>query len=263
MRALAIAATGMNAQQLNVEVIANNISNVNTTAFKGARAEFTDLLYQTERSQAIPNQAGSSPVPEGAMLGLGVRTAAIRNLHRQGSLTNTSNQFDLALNGRGWFQVNAPSGEIVYTRAGSFNKNGDGQLVTLDGYTLNPPIIVPPNTLDVTINESGEVFAKIDGQAQPQNLGQLTLANFRERCRRWSRSAATTIARPLHRALRRSAFRPIPAYGKIHQGYLEASNVDPIKEITNLISAQRAFEMNSKVIQAADDMAGTVSKGIR
>jgi flagellar basal-body rod protein FlgG len=168
----------MNAQQLNVEVIANNISNVNTTAFKAARAEFTDLLYQTERSQAIPNQAGSSPVPEGAMLGLGVRTAAIRNLHRQGSLTNTSNQFDLALNGRGWFQVNAPSGEIVYTRAGSFNKNGDGQLVTLDGYTLNPPIIVPPNTLDVTINESGEIFAKIAGEAQPQNLGQLTLANF-------------------------------------------------------------------------------------
>ena len=262
MRALAIAATGMNAQQLNVEVIANNISNVNTTAFKGARAEFTDLLYQTERSQAVPNQAGSSPVPEGAMLGLGVRTAAIRNLHRQGSLTNTSNQFDLALNGRGWFQVNAPSGEIVYTRAGSFNKNGDGQLVTLDGYTLNPPIIVPPNTVDVTINESGEIFAKVDGQAQPQNLGQLTLANFANDVglepigsnyyRETLASGATAVGIPSD-----------PGYGKIHQGYLEASNVDPIKEITNLISAQRAFEMNSKVIQAADDMAGTVSKGIR
>ena len=262
MRALAIAATGMNAQQLNVEVIANNISNVNTTAFKGARAEFTDLLYQTERSQAVPNQAGSSPVPEGAMLGLGVRTAAIRNLHRQGSLTNTSNQFDLALNGRGWFQVNAPSGEIVYTRAGSFNKNGDGQLVTLDGYTLNPPIIVPPNTLDVTINESGEIFAKVDGQAQPQNLGQLTLANFANDVglepigsnyyRETLASGAPAVGIPSD-----------PGYGKIHQGYLEASNVDPIKEITNLISAQRAFEMNSKVIQAADDMAGTVSKGIR
>ncbi|WP_114943966.1 flagellar basal-body rod protein FlgG [Microvirga calopogonii] len=262
MRALAIAATGMNAQQLNVEVIANNISNVNTTAFKGARAEFTDLLYQAERSQAIPNQAGSSPVPEGAMLGLGVRTAAIRNLHRQGSLTNTSNQFDLALNGRGWFQVNAPSGEIVYTRAGSFNKDGNGQLVTLDGYTLNPPIIVPANTLDVTINESGEVFAKIDGQAQPQNLGQLTLANFANDAglepigsnyyRETLASGAPVVGMPSD-----------PGFGKIHQGYLEASNVDPIKEITNLISAQRAFEMNSKVIQAADDMAGTVSKGIR
>jgi flagellar basal-body rod protein FlgG len=262
MRALAIAATGMNAQQLNVEVIANNISNVNTTAFKGARAEFTDLLYQTERSQAIPNQAGSSPVPEGAMLGLGVRTAAIRNLHRQGSLTNTSNQFDLALTGRGWFQVNAPSGEIVYTRAGSFNKNGDGQLVTLDGYTLNPPIIIPPNTLDVTINESGEVFAKVDGQAQPQNLGQLTLANFA------NDAGLEPIGSNYYRETLASGAPAVgipsdPGYGKIHQGYLEASNVDPIKEITNLISAQRAFEMNSKVIQAADDMAGTVSKGIR
>ncbi len=262
MRALAIAATGMNAQQLNVEVIANNISNVNTTAFKGARAEFTDLLYQTERSQAIPNQAGSSPVPEGAMLGLGVKTAAIRNLHRQGSLSNTSNQFDLALNGRGWFQVNAPSGEIVYTRAGSFNKNGDGQLVTLDGYTLNPPIIIPPNTLDVTINESGEVFAKVDGQAQPQNLGQLTLSNFA------NDAGLEPIGSNYYRETLASGAPVVgipsdPGFGKIHQGYLEASNVDPIKEITNLISAQRAFEMNSKVIQAADDMAGTVSKGIR
>lgn len=262
MRALAIAATGMNAQQLNVEVIANNISNVNTTAFKGARAEFTDLLYQTERSQAVPNQTGSSPVPEGAMLGLGVRTAAIRNLHRQGSLTNTSNQFDLALNGRGWFQVNAPSGEIVYTRAGSFNKNGDGQLVTLDGYTLNPPIIIPANTLDVTINESGEIFAKIDGQADPENLGQLTVANFA------NDAGLEPIGNNYYRETLASGAPAVgvpsdPGYGKIHQGYLEASNVDPIKEITNLISAQRAFEMNSKVIQAADDMAGTVSKGIR
>ena len=262
MRALAIAATGMNAQQLNVEVIANNISNVNTTAFKGARAEFTDLLYQTERSQAIPNQAGSSPVPEGAMLGLGVKTAAIRNLHRQGSLTNTSNQFDLALNGRGWFQVNAPSGEIVYTRAGSFNKNGDGQLVTLDGYTLNPPIIIPANTLDVTINESGEVFAKIDGQAQPQNLGQLTLANFAKDAG-LEQIGSNYYRETLSSGAPATGIPSDHGFGKIHQGYLEASNVDPIKEITNLISAQRAFEMNSKVIQAADDMAGTVSKGIR
>ena len=259
MRALAIAATGMNAQQLNVEVIANNISNVNTTAFKGARAEFTDLLYQAERSQAIPNQAGSSPVPEGAMLGLGVRTAAIRNLHRQGSLTNTSNQFDLALNGRGWFQVNAPSGEIVYTRAGSFNKDGNGQLVTLDGYTLNPPIIVPANTLDVTINESGEVFAKIDGQANPQNLGQLSLANFA------NDAGLEPMGGNLYRETTASG-APVagipgdPSFGTVEQGYLELSNVDPVKEITELITAQRSYEMNSKVIQAVDEMYSTVSR---
>ncbi|WP_230533107.1 flagellar basal-body rod protein FlgG [Microvirga roseola] len=262
MRALAIAATGMNAQQLNVEVIANNISNVNTTGFKAARAEFTDLLYQAERMQGIPAQAGEQPVPEGAMLGLGVRTAAIRNLHRQGSLANTSNQFDLALNGRGWFQVNAPGGETIYTRAGSFNKNGDGQLVTLDGYTLNPAILIPANATDVVINESGQVYAKIDGQAQPEEIGQLTLANF------VNDAGLEPIGNNFYRETLASGAPVVgvagdPGFGKIHQGYLESSNVDPIKEITNLISAQRAFEMNSKVIQAADDMAGTVSKGIR
>jgi len=262
MRALAIAATGMNAQQLNVEVIANNISNVNTTAFKSARAEFTDLLYQAERAQAVPNQTGASPVPEGAMLGLGVRAAAIRNLHRQGTLTSTSNQFDLALNGRGWFQVDSPNGETVYTRAGAFNKDANGQLVTLDGYTLNPPIIIPAEALDVTINESGEVFAKIDGQVEPQNLGQLMIANFA------NDAGLEPLGGNYYRETLASGVPNVgapsdPGYGKIHQGYLEASNVDAIKEITSLITAQRAFEMNSKVIQAADDMAGTVSKGIR
>jgi flagellar basal-body rod protein FlgG len=262
MRALAIAATGMNAQQLNVEVIANNIANVNTTAFKGARAEFTDLLYQAERLQGVPNQAGESPVPEGAMLGLGVRTAAIRNLHRQGSLANTANQLDLAINGRGWFQVNSPSGETIYTRAGSFNKDGSGQLVTMDGYAINPAILIPQNAVDVVINESGQVFAKIDGQAQPQNIGQLALANF------VNDAGLEPIGNNFYRETPASG-PPIvgaasdPGFGKIHQGYLESSNVDPVKEITNLISAQRAFEMNSKVIQAADDMAGTISKGIR
>src|SRR5690606_10996413 len=129
MRALAIAATGMNAQQLNLEVIANNIANVNTTAFKGARAEFTDLLYQAERLQGVPNTEGETPIPEGAMLGLGVKTAAIRNLHRQGPLTQTTNTLDLALNGRGWFRVVSPNGEDVYTRAGSFNKSDMGEIV--------------------------------------------------------------------------------------------------------------------------------------
>lgn len=262
MRALAIAATGMNAQQLNVEVIANNISNVNTTAFKGARAEFTDLLYQTERLQGVPNQAGEGPIPEGAMLGLGVRTAAIRNLHRQGPLTNTTNQLDVALNGRGWFQITSPNGETLYTRAGSFNKNGNGQLVTIDGYAVDPAIIIPQNAIDVVINESGQVIVKIDGQPIPQTIGQLTIANFA------NDSGLDPLGNNLYRETPASGAAVVgvagdPGFGKIHQGYLEGSNVDPVKEITNLISAQRAFEMNSKVIQAADDMAGTVSKGIR
>src|SRR5262245_39561602 len=144
MRALAIAATGMNAQQLNVEVIANNIANINTTGFKRARAEFTDLLYQAERLQGVPNRGDENIVPEGAQLGLGVRTAAIRNLHMQGALANTNNKFDLAINGNGWFQISGTDGETLYTRAGAFNTNATGQLVTVDGYTVEPSITVPP-----------------------------------------------------------------------------------------------------------------------
>ncbi|WP_298957382.1 flagellar basal-body rod protein FlgG [uncultured Methylobacterium sp.] len=262
MRALAIAATGMNAQQLNLEVIANNIANLNTTGFKGARAEFTDLLYQAERLQGVPNQAGQEPVPEGAMLGLGVRAAAIRNLHRQGQLTNTSNQLDLAINGRGFFQITNANGEINYTRAGSFNKNNANQLVTLEGYAVDPAITIPPNTVEIVVNESGQVFAKVDGQLQPNNIGQISLASFA------NEAGLEPLGNGLYRETPASGAPTVgvagdPGYGRIQQGYLEGSNVDPVKEITNLITAQRAFEMNSKVIQAADEMASTISKGIR
>ena len=262
MRALAIAATGMNAQQLNLEVIANNIANLNTTGFKQARAEFTDLLYQAERQQGVPNQAGQEPVPEGAMLGLGVRTAAIRNLHRQGQLANTANQLDMAINGRGYFQITSPNGEINYTRAGSFNRNNAGQLVTLEGYTVEPAILIPANAVDVVVNQSGQVFAKIDGQVAQQNIGQLSLANFA------NESGLEPLGNGLYRETPVSGQAVVGvagdvSFGRIQQGYLEGSNVDPVKEITNMITAQRAFEMNSKVITTADEMAGTVSKGIR
>jgi flagellar basal-body rod protein FlgG len=201
-------------------------------------------------------------VPEGAMLGLGVRAAAIRNLHRQGSLANTGNQLDLAVNGRGYFQITSPAGEIQYTRAGSFNKNNAGQLVTMEGYAVDPAILIPQNTTQVTINESGQVFAKIDGQVALQNVGQLTLANFA------NDSGLEPLGNGLYRETPASGAPVVGnpgdvSYGKLQQGYLEGSNVDPVKEITSLITAQRAFEMNSKVIQAADEMAGTVSKGIR
>lgn len=262
MRALAIAATGMSAQQTNVEVIANNIANINTTGFKRARAEFTDLIYQAERAQGVPNQDGADPVPEGALVGLGVRTIGIRNLHMQGPLSQTGNPLDLALNGRGWFQITSPSGETLYTRAGSFNKGPTGQLVTADGYTVNPALTLPDDASSIVINESGQVYAQIAGQTAPTLVGQLSLATF----------ANDSGLEPLGDNL----YRETPAsgqaitgvagdvgFGSIVQGYLEGSNVDPIKEITALISAQRAYEMNSKVIQAADDMAGVVSKGIR
>ncbi len=164
MRALAIAATGMNAQQTNMEVIANNIANINTTGFKRARAEFTDLLYQAERVSGAPTRGGQESVPEGAYVGLGTRTAAIRNLHIQGALTQTNNKLDLAVNGRGWFQIAGANGELFYTRAGAFNKNSQGQIVTLDGYQVQPSITIPQDAKDIVINESGEVFVTTDAQ---------------------------------------------------------------------------------------------------
>ena len=262
MKALSIAATGMNAQQTNLEVIANNIANVNTTGFKRARAEFSDLLYQVERLAGTPNSGNQAVIPEGANIGLGVRTAAVRNVHTQGALTSTGNSFDMALTGRGWFQVEGPGGEIVYTRAGAFNSNAVGELVTADGYLVSPAITVPEGAVEVIVNKSGQVFARLEDQTELQDLGQLSLATF----------ANDAGLKPLGSNLfaeTEASGAPVvgvpgdPGFATIQQGYLEASNVDPVKEITELISAQRGYEMNSKVIQAADQMAGVVSNGLR
>jgi flagellar basal-body rod protein FlgG len=262
MKALAIAATGMNAQQTNLEVIANNIANINTTGFKRARAEFSDLLYQTERLQGVPSRANDNIVPEGASIGLGVKTTAIRNLHIQGSLTSTGNKFDLALTGNGWFQVQGADGETLYTRAGAFNTNANGELVTADGYLVEPSITVPANTVEVVVNKTGQVFARIDGQTALQQLGQLQLANFANEAGLEPLGdnlfKETTASGPANTGVPGD-----PGFATVEQGYLENSNVDPVKEITELISAQRAYEMNSKVIQAADEMAAVVSKNIR
>ncbi len=262
MRALTIAATGMSAQQLHVEVIANNIANINTTAFKRARAEFTDLLYQAERLQGTSNRGSDAIVPEGAQVGLGVRTAAIRNLHVQGSLASTGNKLDLAITGRGWFQVTDSAGESLYTRAGAFSKNANGQLVNADGYAVVPAVTFPAAATDIVVSETGLVSVRLDTQSALQQVGQLTIANF----------ANETGLEPLGSNLYRptsasgtavTAVPGDPGFGTIKQGYLESSNVDPVREITDLIAAQRAYEMNSKVITAADEMASTVSKGMR
>lgn len=262
MKALAIAATGMNAQQTNLEVIANNIANINTTGFKRARAEFSDLLYQVDRMQGVPSRADASIVPEGVSIGLGVKTVAVRNLHLQGGLTTTGNPFDLALTGNGWFQIEGADGQTLYTRSGAFNTNATGQLVTADGYALQPAITVPPDTTEVIINKSGQVFARIGGQIELQDLGQITLASFA------NEAGLAPLGDNLFQETPASGAANVgvpgdPGYATIEQGYLEASNVDPVKEITELISAQRAYEMNSKVIQAADEMAAVVSKNIR
>ncbi|WP_375589573.1 flagellar basal-body rod protein FlgG [Hoeflea alexandrii] len=262
MKALAIAATGMNAQQLNLEVIANNVANINTTGFKRARAEFSDLLYQVERNSGVPNASNQAIVPEGAHIGLGVQTSAVRNLHIQGSLVGTSNKLDLALVGRGWFQIETPDGETQYTRAGAFNTNADGQLVTIDGYVVVPGITFPEETSEVQISRTGQILARIGDDVELQDLGQLTLANF------VNEAGLEPLGDNLFRETVASgpAIVGVPAdpgFAHIQQGYLEASNVDPVKEITDLISAQRAYEMNSKIIQAADEMASVVSKNLR
>jgi len=261
MKALAIAATGMNAQQLNLEVIANNVANINTTGFKRARAEFSDLLYQVERNSGVPNASNQAIVPEGAHIGLGVQTSAVRNLHIQGSLVGTSNKLDLALVGRGWFQVETPDGETQYSRAGAFNTNAEGQLVTIDGYVVVPGITFPDETSEVQISRTGQVLARIGDDVELQDLGQLTLANF------VNEAGLEPLGDNLFRETVASgpAIVGVPAdpgFAHVQQGYLEASNVDPVKEITDLISAQRAYEMNSKIIQAADEMASVVSQNL-
>jgi flagellar basal-body rod protein FlgG len=262
MRALAIAATGMAAQQLNVEVISHNVANINTTAFKRSRAEFADLLYQVEREAGTPTASGTEIVPEGLRVGLGVRPAAIRNLHIQGALTQTGNTLDVALMGKGFFRIIGPENETLYTRAGAFNKNATGQIVTTDGYVVQPAITIPQEVTTLTINESGQVLGQVPGQTEPQLLGQLSIATF------VNEVGLSPLGGNLYRETPASGQATIGiagtnGLGSIKQGYLESSNVDAVKEITELISAQRAYEMNSKVIQAADEMMGTIAKGLR
>lgn len=262
MRALAIAATGMDAQQTNLEVIANNIANINTTGYKRARAEFTDLLYQTERAQGVPNRANQAIVPEGANIGLGVQTAAVRNIHTQGQLVQTGNELDLSLIGRGWFQIETPDGQTFYSRSGAFNMNAQGQLVTIDGYLVTPNITIPQDATEVVVSRTGQVSARIGNDNEFTELGQLTIANFVNDAglkplgdnlfAETAASGTATIAAPED-----------PGFGYIKQSYLEASNVDAVKEITDMISAQRAYEMNSKVITTADEMAQIVSKNLK
>ena len=262
MRALAIAATGMDAQQTNLEVIANNIANINTTGYKRARAEFSDLLYQSERLQGVPNRANQAIVPEGANIGLGVQTTAVRNIFIQGELTQTGNPLDIALVGRGWFQIQTPDGQTMYSRAGAFNTNATGQLVTADGYTVVPEITVPTDASEITISRTGQVMARIGTAPELTELGQLTLANF------VNEAGLKPLGDNLFQQTPASG-EPIvsvpddPGFGYLKQAYLETSNVDAVKEISEMISAQRAYEMNSKVIQTADEMASVVSKNLK
>ena len=258
MRSLNIGATGMLAQQLNVEVISHNIANMNTTAYTRRRVEFQDLLYQNLRRVGSTSSDTGTIVPAGVQVGLGVKTAAVYRITEQGNLTLTENSLDVAMNGEGYFQVTLPSGETAYTRSGAFQLSEDGEIVTVDGFTIQPGITVPSDAVDVTINSSGQVEVKLDGTVTPTVAGQLELAVFANEAGLLAIGDNLFLETPASG----TATTGNPAatgFGSLQQGFLETSNVNVVEEITNLITAQRAYEMNSKVIETSDQMMATIS----
>ncbi len=253
MRALRTAASGMAAQQLNVEVISNNIANMNTVGFKRQRAEFQDLLYQNVERMGAQSSSQGTVVPTGIQIGAGVKAGAVYRVTEQGTPTQTGGRYDMAIDGRGYFQILLPSGETAYTRAGNFAVNGEGQLVTDDGYAVQPNIAIPQDAVDVSISKSGQVQVITAGEPEPQIVGQLELASF------FNEAGLEAVGDNL--LLETAASGPANVgtpgevgFGEILHGYTEASNVDAVAEISALIIAQRAYEMNSKVITTADQM---------
>lgn len=259
MRSLHIAATGMLAQQTNVEVTSNNLANMTTTGYKRRRAEFQDLIYQNLRRVGSQSSDNGSVLPSGAQVGLGVRTAAIYRISEQGNLQQTENRFDLAIRGNGFFQITMPSGEVAYTRAGTFALSPEGTLVTAEGYIVQPGITIPAAARDVTINTSGEVLARLDGQVAPQNVGQIQTAIFANEGGLEAVGDNLFLATPASGAAQ-SAAPAQPGHGTVMQGFIETSNVNTVQEITSLITAQRAYEMNSRVITASDEMLSTLTR---
>lgn len=261
MRSLDIAATGMLAQQFYVDVISQNLANINTTGYKEQRPEFQDLLYQNDRRVGTNSSDAGTIVPTGIQVGLGVKTGAIYRSHIQGTMQNTGGTLDLAIQGKGFFQITQPDGEIAYTRSGVFQISPDGELVTTNGFPLEPSITIPDNATEISINQSGEVFAAIPGQIEPQNLGQLQIANFVNEAGLQSiggnsytetvASGAPVVGTP-----------DTDEFGAILQGFLENSNVDPVKELTDLIKAQRVYEMISKVISKSDEMLQATTQSV-
>lgn len=259
MRSLSIGATGMLAQQLNVETISNNIANLTTTGYKRQRAEFQDLLYQNQRRVGSASSDAGTIVPSGIQVGLGVKAGAVYRINEQGNINPTGNTLDVAVNGQGYFQIQLPNGDTAYTRAGSFQLNAQGTLVTADGYQVQPGITIPQNTVDITINPNGEVLAKIDGQIQPQNVGQIQIATFPNTAGLEAIGDNLLLETPASgQAI--TGNPGAPGFGRVLQGALETSNVNIVSEITQLISAQRAYEMNSRVISTTDQMLQTISQ---
>ena len=262
MRALDTAATGMAAMDLQVQVIAGNIANSSTTGFKSERAEFQDLIY--EHVQRIGAQASDNGniLPVGIELGSGVKTVGTPRLMTQGTLSQTGNTLDLAIQGSGWFQILMPDGTFSYTRDGSFQMDNQGRMVTAEGNLVQPTITIPPNSTGLTINAQGQVSVTLPGSTTSSILGQLQLTTFINDAGLQAQGSNLFVATPASGQPQNNT-PGLNNSGTLLQGSLEQSNVSAVTEITNLIQAQRAYEMNSKVITAADQMLQTTAQLMR
>lgn len=253
MKALQIAASGMAAQQMRVDVVSNNLANMSTTGYNARRAEFADLHYQQVARPGTVTAEDGSVLPTGVQIGLGVRPTSVSVLLEQGSLSETGGDLDVAIEGRGYLEVTLPSGLSAYTRDGGLKRTADGLIVTSDGYQVVPGITIPSDARSVSINASGEVYAYFSDAVQPQQLGQVTLAGFA------NEKGLEAMGSNLY--LETAASGPPnvgtpgqDGLGTLRQGYLEESSVDSVREVTELIKAQRGYELNAKVITAADQM---------
>jgi len=262
MRALHTAATGMMAQELNVQVISNNIANMRTTGYKRQRAEFQDLLYQYVTRVGTQTSSQGNILPAGIELGTGVKTVGTPRLMTQGELVQTGKSYDLAIRGEGFFKILQPDGSTAYTRDGSFELDAQGRLVTAEGNVVQPGITIPQNASAVTINAQGQVQATVPGSTTPSTVGQIDMSIF------VNKAGLQSIGDNLY--LETPASGPpqdgTPAtngYGNLQQGFLEQSNVEAVSEISDLIAAQRAYEMNSKVVTAADQMLQSAAQMMR
>ncbi len=259
MRALNIAATGMAAQNMRVEVISHNLANMSTTAYNARRAEFSDLHYQQIQRPGTVNSADGAILPAGVQLGLGVRAAAVSMQVAQGTSVETGGSLDLAIEGQGYLEITLPNGEPAYTRDGALKRDGDGLIVTSDGYTVVPDITIPEDARQITINADGEVYAYFDGQVDAQLLGQFNLVSFS------NEKGLEAVGSNLYRETEASGQPNVgepgeDGRGMFRQGYLESSSVDAVHEITGLIEAQRGYELNAKVITAADQMLAAMTQ---
>jgi flagellar basal-body rod protein FlgG len=257
-RSLYIAATGMNAQQAQMDVISNNLANVSTNGFKGSRAVFQDLMYQTVR-QPGANSTQQTELPSGMQVGTGVQQVATERLYTQGNLQQTGNSRDIAINGQGFFQVTMPDGSTAYTRDGSFQTNAQGQLVTSSGYLLNPAITIPQNTTNITVGSDGTVSVTQANSTTSTTVGQIQIATFinppgldargENLFSETASSGAPNVSQP-----------GLNGAGQLQQGYTEASNVNVVQELVNMIQTQRAYEINSKAVTTSDQMLQTLSQ---